>query len=123
MVAGLNIRVDIWRMTDNADDSVGGALITGTVVYEAIRAAMSPRRPTQAALEAGLETNAIYDFTAQLRGITLFERDEVEVVLPVDHELAAKRFRIVGVQPSRRHGRQGHQHATLSRIRESRSQQ
>lgn len=123
MVAGLNIQVDVWRMTNDPDDSVGGALITGTVVYENLHSAISPRRPTQAALEAGLEVDAIYDFTARLRNITLHERDEVEVVCPADHVLYGLRFRIVGVQPSRRHGRLGHQHATLSRIRESRSQQ
>ncbi len=102
---------------------MGGALITGTVAYQDILAAISPRRPTQAALEAGLETEAIFDFTTTLRGITLYERDEVQVIAPVDHAMYSLRFRIVGVQPSRRHGRRGHQHATLSRIRESRSQQ
>lgn len=123
MVAGLNIRVDVWRMSHNADDSVGGALITGTVAYQDILAAISPLRPTQAALEAGLETDAIFDFTTTLPGITLYERDEVQVIAPVDHAMYGLRFRIMGVQPSRRHGRRGHQHATLSRIRESRSQQ
>ncbi len=123
MVAGTNIRVDVWRMTEDTDDSVGGAVITGSVVYPGLRAAITPRRPTQAALEQGLEVDSIYDFISKQRGITLYERDEVEVVCPVAHPFYGLRFRIVGVQISRRHGRSGHQHATLSRIRESRSQQ
>lgn len=123
MVAGLNIQVDVWRMTVNADDAVGGALVTGTTVYTNLKAAITPRRPTQAALEVGLETDAIYDFISGLQNITLYERDEVEVVQPVGHPLFGLRFRITGVQPSRRRPRHGHQHATLSRIRQSRSQQ
>lgn len=123
MVAGLNIQVDVWRMTVNADDTVGGALVTGTTAYTNLRAAITPRRPSQAALEAGLETDAIYDFISRSQNITLYERDEVEVVQPIGHPLFGLRFRIVGVQPSRRRPRHGHQHATLSRIRQSRSQQ
>lgn len=123
MVAGLNLQVNVWRMTVNADDSVGGALITGTVVYNNLWAALTPRRPSQMMLEQGLETDAIYDFTSRLKDITLYERDEVEVVHPPNHPLYGLRFRIVGVQPSRRRPYHGHQHCTLSRIRESRSQQ
>jgi hypothetical protein len=123
MVAGLNLQINIWRMTVNADDSVGGALVTGTVAYTNLNAAITPRRPSQLMLEQGLETDAIYDLTSHLKDITLYERDEVEVVHPSDHPLYGLRFRIVGVQPSRRRPKHGHQHCTLSRIRESRSQQ
>lgn len=123
MVAGLNLQVNVWRMTVNADDDVGGALITGTVVYYNLPAALTPRRPSQLLLEQGLETEAIYDFTSKGQGITLYERDEVEVIRPLDHPLYGLRFRIVGVQPSRRRPKFGHLHCTLSRMRESRSQQ
>lgn len=127
MTAGLNLHIDVWRMNYASDDSVGGAVLTGTVAYYQMEAAITPRRPTQAALEQGLETEAIYDLTiaGQYRGanVTLHERDEVQVVQPVNHPLYGLRFRIVGVQPSRRRPRIGHQHATLSRMRRARSQQ
>lgn len=110
-------------MTVNADDTVGGALVTGTVAYHNLDAAITPQRPSQALLQQGLETEAIYDFTSKLRGITLNERDEVEVIWPAGHPYYGLRFRIVGVQPSRRRPYHGHQHCTLSRIRQSRSQQ
>lgn len=123
MVAGLNLQVNVWRMNYAADDSVGGAVLTGTVAYYNLDAAITPRRPSQIMLEQGLETDAIYDFTAKVQGITLNERDEVEVVHPAGHPLYGLRFRVVGVQPGRRRPRYAAQHCTLSRIRRSRSQQ
>lgn len=123
MVAGLNLQIDVWRMTVNADDDVGGALVTGTVAYHNLYAGISPQRPNQQMTQAGLETEAIYDLTCKLQGITLWERDEVEVVHPTGHPYYGLRFRIVGVQPSRRRPFHGHQHCTISRIRRSRSQQ
>ena len=128
MTAGLNLKVKVWRMNEDDDDVVGGAMITGSAVYFNVNAALTPRRPSQIMLEQGLETDAIYDMTTSARSdtrgyVTLFERDEVEVVHPQGHPLYGLRFRIIGVQPSKRRPRYGHQHATLSRIRESRSQQ
>lgn len=123
LVAGLNLQVNVWRMTVNADDASGGALVTGTVAYYNLDCAITPRRPSQMMLEQGLETEAIYDFICKLKSITLWERDEVEVVQPVGHPFYGLRFRIVGVQPSRRRPYHGHQHCTLSRIRRARSQQ
>ena len=61
--------------------------------------------------------------TAKLCGITLYERDEIEVSCPNGHPYYGLRFRIIGVQPGKRNYRQAHQHATLSRIRQSRRQQ
>ncbi len=123
MVAGLNLQVNVWRMTVDADDTVGGAVVTGTVAYFNLAAAITPQRPSQLLLQQGLETDAIYDMTTKLRNITIRERDEAEVVHPVGHPFYGLRFRIIGVQPSRRRPYHGHQHCTLSRIRESRSQQ
>lgn len=123
MVAGLNLQIDVWRMTIDTDDAVGGAMVTGTVAYYNLNAAITSQRPSQLLLQQGLETNAGYDLTTKLRNVALHERDEVEVVHPVAHPLYGLRFRIIGVQPSRRRPYHGHQHCTLSRIRESRGQQ
>lgn len=123
MTAGLNLQINVWRMTVDTDDSVGGAVATGTVTNYLLDAAITARRPSQGFLEQGLETDAIYDLTTRYQGLTLYERDEIEVMRPLDHPLYGLRFRVMGVQPSRRRPKHGHQHATLSRIRESRSQQ
>ena len=123
MTYGLNLQVNIWRMSQDTDDDVGGSMITGSVVYYNERAAIYSRRPSQVALEQGLEVPAIFDMTIRAHNVSLFERDEVEVVRPEGHPYYGQRFRVTGVQPGRRHYRKAHQHVTLSRIRRSRSQQ
>ena len=72
MTAGLNIRVDIWRMTEGTDDAVGGAMITGTVAYQDIYARLTLRRPSQIMLEQGLEVDKIGDLLLQGRNITVY---------------------------------------------------
>lgn len=121
MTAGLNLKVDIIRINYASDDAVGGAVTTGTTVYSALEFVMTPRRPSQASLEAGLETEVFYDGTCKANNITIQERDELLVVHPVSHPLYNLRFRVLGVQPGRRRQRYGAIHTTLSRVRESRS--
>lgn len=121
MTAGLNIKVDVIRINYGADDDTGGAVTTGTTVYSFLPFAMTPRRPSQVSLEAGLETETFYDGTCKANNITIQERDEIQVVWPVGHPLYNLRFRVLGVQPGRRRQRYGATHTTLSRIRESRS--
>lgn len=121
MTAGLNIKVDVIRINYSSDDVVGGAVVTGKTVYQALPFAMTPRRPSQASLEAGLETEVFYDGTCKANNITIQERDEVKVTWPPNHPLYNLRFRVLGVQPGRRRQRYGATHTTLSRIRESRS--
>lgn len=122
MTQGLNLRATLWRMNTTTDDQVGGAQITGTPVYSNLPVAIASRRPTQMSLEQGLEVEAIYDLTARQCNVTIYERDEVEVTCPSDHPYYNLRFRVLGVQPPKKH-RQGAQHLTLSRIRQSRRQQ
>jgi hypothetical protein len=127
MTAGLHMKVDVIEINHSADDNIGGAVITGTTVHSALPAVLTPRRPSQASLEAGLETDAIYDFTcrATLRrdNVVINERDEILVVWPLNHALFDLRFRVTGFQPPRGRALYGSIHCTLSRIRSSRSRQ
>lgn len=118
---GLNLKATIWRMNNAADDSSGGAVLTGTPQYVNQPFAIAARRPTQISLEQGLEVPKIFDGTTRLCGVTLYERDEVEVTCPSNHPYYGLRFRITGIQPSQR--RNGEQHCTLERIERSRRQQ
>jgi len=122
MTQGLNLKATLWRMNTATDDSSGGAMITGTPVYSNLLVAISAKRPTQQSLEQGLEVEAIYDLTARQCNVAIYERDEVEVTCPPNHPYYGLRFRIIGVQVPRRY-REGAQHCTLSRIRQSRRQQ
>ena len=123
MIAGLHLKVDIIGIVNLTDDTIGGARTTGTVRYADIQGVLTPRRPSQAALEAGLETDAIYDFTTRAQNVTLNERDEIEVTWPPTSALYGLRFRVTGVQPGRGRARYAPLHATTSRIRASRSSQ
>jgi len=122
MTQGFNLQATIWRMTTVADDSVGGAMVTGTPVYWGQPCSIFARRPSQESLEQGLEVRKIFDGTFRMCGITLYERDEIEVTCPSNHPYYGLRFRIVGVQPPKRRGA-GEQHCTLERIVRSRRQQ
>lgn len=123
MRAGLNLKAEIIRISYGDDDAVGGAVVTGTCVYEGLNVAISQRRPSQVSLEQGLEVANIFDFTCRAKDVTLFERDEVRVTWPLDHPYYNLCFRIMGVQLPRGRTRYRNQHATLSRIEDSRSRQ
>lgn len=127
MTAGLHMKVDIIQINMSADDNIGGAVTTGTTVFSSLPAVLTPRRPSQASLEAGLETDAIYDFTCRAMlaraNVIINERDEILVTFPPGHALLNLRFRVTGFQPPRGRVRYGAIHCTLSRIRSSRSRQ
>lgn len=124
MTAGLNLKVDITKISNLTDDAVGGAVVTGTVVISNLPAQLTARRPSQVMLEQGLETEAIFDFSANVTKnkavIDMEERYEIQVVQPVGHPLFGLRFRVQGVQPGRRRPKYATLHLTVSRIRESR---
>lgn len=123
MVAGLNLKIDIIRMNQAGDDDVGGAVYSGTVYYNDLAARISARRPSQAALESGLEVDRIFDMVIIGKGLTINERDEVEVKWPLEHPYYGERFRITGFQLDGRRQPYGHRQFTLSRIERSRSRQ
>lgn len=120
---GLNLQVRVWRNTYSTDDASGGAVITGTVVYSGLNARISARRPSQQALEQGLEVERLFDMIVNTQGLTFLERDEVEVTSPAAHPYYGERMRIMGVQHDSRYYSRGHTEFTLSRIERSRSQQ
>ena len=97
-IAGLNCRINIYRINFDPDDVVGGAVTTGTLQYQDVRARIQANPEEQLLLQQGLET--IRTFTATLIPGTLDirERDEIEVSQPIDHNYYGDRFRITGVR-------------------------
>lgn len=118
---GLNLRGTIWRMNQDEDDEVGGAMLTGTPVANNLPLAISSNQPAQASLDQGLETPATFSATVKC-GVVIYERDEVEVTCPTHSPHYGLRFRIIGVQEPRRL-RAGEKHLTLTRTRQSRREQ
>lgn len=123
MTAGLNLAVTLWRINYQDDDVVGGAIVTGTNVYIDLPARITARRPSQASLEAGLEVNRIFDAVIVGKGLTINERDEIEVTWPIEHPYYGERFRITGIQLDGRRRRYGHTTMTLQRKERSRARQ
>jgi hypothetical protein len=118
---GLNLLGTIWRMNQADDDEVGGALLTGTPVANSLPMAISSQAPLQASLEQGLEVDAAYTATVKC-GITIYERDELEVTCPTHSPHYGLRFRVVGIQEPKRL-RAMEKHLTLRRVRRSRREQ
>jgi len=94
-MAGYNIRVDIWRMATDSDDEVGGAMITGSVVYSGIQAFMQEQSTEMLLEQQGLPTLSIFNVTLIPGTLIIYERDEIEITKPLDHPLYGKRFRIM----------------------------
>jgi hypothetical protein len=100
MPAGLNLFGRIWRLTDAEDDSVGGAVPTGTVIYDSVFARVSSTKPTQALLDQGLETVEIFTGVLSPAGMLLQHNDQLEILSPNSSRHYDKRFVIIGLQPS-----------------------
>lgn len=104
-VAGMNITGRIWRYTaDRNDDDIGGAVPTGTVLYDNIFSRIYTDRPTQVLLEQGLQTSEIFNayFTYPPFSVTgaydVRQNDQYEVTWPPISPFYGLKFVIIGVQ-------------------------
>jgi hypothetical protein len=103
-IAGLNLKGRIWRFTTPQDDEIGGAVPTGTVLYEPVWSRIRSEKPTLALLEQGLETPEI--FTAHLSYVAysptgtfdVQHNDQYEVTFPPISRDYGKKFIIIGVR-------------------------
>jgi len=98
MTAGLNARFDVYRMESATDDEVGGAQVTGTLVYSRIPGSLMENSPNQLLLQQGVETVKSFGIVLEKGTANILERDEVELVSPYNHEYLNDRFRLVGIQ-------------------------
>lgn len=98
MSAGLNSKVRIWRTNYQTDDRVGGAVISGTPLYDSLDARIEPDEPNSLLLQQGIEVD--YTYTIFVRPVTLVikEQDEVEVTAPYNHPELASRFLVRAVR-------------------------
>lgn len=121
MVAGSNLNCRIWRMTAQDDDAVGGAQLSGTVVYEHVYARIEANPEDQLLLQQGIETEKTFNALVVPGTADIRERDELEIVAPYYHPYYGVRFRIVGVQRSSMDLRNPNVYTRLSMIRSVRS--
>ena len=122
MPAGYNTRVQIHRINYASDDSVGGAVITGTVAHEHVMARIEANEQEQLLMQQpGLETVRTFNALIVPGTLDVRERDELEITAPDYHPYYALRFRIVGVQFSSMDRYNPNAYMRLSMVRSVRS--
>lgn len=123
MVAGLNSLCRIWRIEVNADDEVGGALVTGTVVYDFLPVRLQGEPENQLFAQQGLQTMRTFTAIVQPGTLDIRERDELEVIDPYDQIYYSQRFRIQSVTYSTHNQRDPRNFIRLGMIRSVRAHQ
>ncbi len=93
MTAGLNIKSSIWRIDYETDNTVGGAVTTGTVVYENVFTRLQSNPEEQLLLQQGLETERTFKVVVVPGTMDIRERDELQVTAPTDHIYYGQRFK------------------------------
>jgi hypothetical protein len=99
-MAGNNVQFTIWRMSNASDDSVGGAVITGSAVYTKVQGFFQEIQSNQILLQQGLETLETFKARIIPGTLVIYRRDEVEITKPLDHPRYGERFRVVNTQYS-----------------------
>ena len=94
----MNCKVKIWRYTNQDDDSVGGAVLSGTVQFANMFARLDEIPSEQLLVQQGLETTKSFTATLVPGTNDIRERDELEVTEPYDHRFYGKKFRIIEVR-------------------------
>lgn len=121
MVAGQNCRSNIWRITEGLDDYVGGATVTGSVVYYDVLTRFESLPEDQVFSAQGLETLRTYRATIVPGTLVIKERDELEIIHPFDHIYHEHRFRITSVQYSTHNPRDPRNYILLGLVRSERA--
>lgn len=100
MPAGLNQVCSILRFSYPQDDTAGGAVPSGTVVYSNLDVRIKSEKPTQALLEQGLQTPTIFTAIVHEGNIEIEHNDQVLFTAPRIGFFYNKKFRIIGIQRS-----------------------
>ena len=103
MRAGNNLSARIWRFSYPADDSVGGALPSGAIIYENVQARLQDTSPIAAFAIQGVETNKIHQAEVYPGTLDIQEYDQFEVVSPPNHPWVNLKMRIDTVQKPNYH--------------------
>jgi len=95
---GLNVTLDIYRLTELADDAVGGSVRTEELRYSAVKARISALRPPAEFRVQGIELPRTYEIILWPDIYSGVEPDDI--LIPRDGQWASQRLRVTGVQLS-----------------------
>lgn len=123
MPAGLNQVCSLIRFSYPQDDTAGGAVPSGTVVYQNLDIRMEATEPTLVLLEQGFQTPTLYKALVHEGNITIEHNDQIHITAPVMGFFYNKKFRVIGIQRSSNHPYQDRNQVklTLRRWEESHS--
>ena len=103
MVAGLNLKVIIWRFVETTDDDVGGSVPSGTMVYQNVSGRRIDhlvhirRIPVLEADQQGLEAGRYNLFELQPAIMDVRENDEIQITNPPNNWDYLQYFRVISV--------------------------
>lgn len=85
------------------DDSVGGAVPSGTVVYERLDARIEANMPTQVLMEQGVDVIPTWQVLIHPGNIDANHNDQIVFTAPQNDWFYGKKFRVVGITRSSSH--------------------
>jgi hypothetical protein len=125
MTAGMVFTGRLWRYNYSDDDAVGGAVLTGTILYQSFPFSLQEQEEEQLLMQQGLQT--IKTFTAVCPMIIegeladIRERDEIEILTPPNHPHAGDYFRVTNPRFSSHAQNDARAYIMLSLIRSERA--
>jgi len=129
-MAADNVSFSVTRISWGSDDAVGGAVVTGSVVYACVWGWMAENKPAQESLDQGIEIHKtasilIREYGASTVPYNIVERDEIKVTGPAEHEYIGKQFRVMSVEhmPTHPRHRNRQMRLTVSRFERGRSEE
>ena len=121
MGVGYNARADFYSMDASPDDSIGGAIVTGSLLISNQRIRLEPVSTRQQTYLQGLETERRFTVMVANQSIDLAERDEMVITRPANHPYINNRFRLSAVSADSIQGARGHIELVVTKVVESRS--
>ena len=105
MTQGLVLLGRIWEFTFANDDSVGGAVPSGTIAYSNVRLRLENSRNSLDLAIQGFETSKFFSAVVHPQpGMRLVERKHfLQITNPTNSNHYLKMFRIVNIQESNFH--------------------
>src|SRR4030065_2522353 len=97
MTAGFTVFMRVWHLSNNPDDTIGGALTTGTVIYENVPATITETGGSITMAQQGYEVPATYKVYAKMPQGVIHELDELEITYPSNHPLYNKHLRVTRI--------------------------
>lgn len=98
MTAGLLHKGQVIRFSYPADDDQGGAVPSGTIIYNPVFLRIFTEKPTLALLEQGLETPELFSAIIEPGTIALHHNDQIQVTEPNISPYLGLKFVIVSIQ-------------------------